>query len=147
MRVVPHYAGEILRGVEKRRLFLPVHELLFLACKFLDALLRRWQIFWHRASRFRYGFAHDASNLMMRLIGAVFVFHLLGFELLPGKTGAERIGDQFIAAHIVKDVLRVGCQPFAFVDVVFAQAAIQTKLRRIRITFFAYYISSLATLR
>ena len=61
----------------------------------------------------------------MRLIGALFAAHVLPLQFFFRLRGAEQVGSQFGAAHVVENLLAL-LQTLARMNILRAQAAIQT---------------------
>ena len=107
--------------------FLFVFDPLFLAAlDFLDAL-GRGQVFRHGAAEFTDGLPDFPPNVMVNPTGDFLGAHVFPAEFFLGLGGAEQVGGQFGAAHVVEDVL-FGLEALAPVDVAPAQSTIEAAI-------------------
>ena len=97
--------------------------LLLPTCDFLDAL-GHGQILRHRAAQFVNGLADFAAHFVVNPVGAILVPHIFAPQFFLSLCGAEEIGRQFRAAHVIENML-LGFEPLALVDVAHSQPAVK----------------------
>ena len=95
-----------------------------LGFQLFDAL-HRGQFFWHRAAEFLDGLAHFGTDFAVGFVGIVFASDLFAAEFFLGLGGAEEIGGQLGAAHVIEDLLAL-LQPFATVYVLGAKSSVES---------------------
>lgn len=78
----------------------------------------------HRAAEFFDRLAHFRPDFTVGLVGFFFAGDLFAAEFFLGLSGAEEIGRQLSAAHVVEDLLAL-FQAFAAVDVLRAEATVE----------------------
>ena len=71
---------------------------------FLDALRCR-EVFRHRTAKFFDGFADFCADFSVGLVGLVFAGNFFAAQFILCLSGAEEIGGQFGAPHVVEDLL------------------------------------------
>ena len=88
--------------------------LLLPARDFLDAF-GHGQILRHRAAEFVNCLADFAAYFVVNPVGVIFVPHVFAAQLFLGLRGAEKIGRQFRAAHVIKNML-LRLEPLALME-------------------------------
>ena len=88
--------------------------LLLPARDFLDAL-GHGQILRHRAAQFVNGLADFAAHFVVNPVGVILVPHVFAPQLFLGLRGAEKIGRQFRAAHVIENML-LRLEPLALME-------------------------------
>ena len=66
----------------------------------------------------------------MNPVGVIFVPHVFAAQLFLGLRGAEKIGRQFRAAHVIENMLP-GFEPLALMDVAHPQPAVKPAIAMI----------------
>ena len=109
-------AGVSVGGVSEGRLWLGFLECLScLGFEFLDAF-HGGQLLGHGAAEFLDGLADFGSDIAVGFVGLVLASDFLATEFFLGLGGAEEIGSEFGAAHMVENLL-VFLQTLAAMDV------------------------------
>jgi len=97
--------------------------LFHLGFQLFDAL-HRGQFLWHSAAEFFDGLAHLGTDFAVGFVGIVFAGDLFAAEFFLGLGGAEEIGGQLGAAHVIEDLLAL-FQPFPGVDVLGTEPTVE----------------------
>lgn len=71
----------------------------------LDALFRRRKILWHCAAKLFYGLANLAANGIMRSVCSILSLNAISAQFFFCLRCAEKIGCEFRASHMVKNIL------------------------------------------
>lgn len=110
--------------LEIRSRFWVLDCLLRFGFQLLDAF-RGWQFLGHCSAEFLDGLADFGSDIPVGFVGLVLTGDFFATELFLGLCGAEEVGGEFGAAHVVEDLLAL-FQSLATMDVLGSKSAIET---------------------